>query len=42
MKQLIQNYKTGELGIYEVPVPMCQDNGCLVKITASLVSKCRD
>ena len=38
MKQLIQNYKTGELGVYEVPVPMCQENGCLVKTTVSLVS----
>ena len=38
MKQLIQNYKTGELGIYEVPVPICEDYGCLVKTTASLVS----
>ncbi len=38
MKQLIQNYKTGNLGIYEVPVPICEDYGCLVKTTASLVS----
>ncbi len=38
MKQLIQNYKTGELGIYEVPVPICQKNGCIVKTKISLVS----
>jgi len=38
MKQLIQSYKTGELDIYEVPVPLCEDYGCLVQTTASLVS----
>ena len=27
MKQLIQSYKTGELGVFEVPTPVCQENG---------------
>jgi predicted dehydrogenase/threonine dehydrogenase-like Zn-dependent dehydrogenase len=38
MKQLIQSFKTGELGIFDVPVPICQEGGVLVKTTASLVS----
>jgi len=38
MKQLIQSYKTGELGIFDVPEPMCQANGILVRTTVSLVS----
>ncbi len=38
MKQLIQSYKTGELGLFEVPAPVCDDHGVLVKTTASLVS----
>ncbi len=38
MKQLIQSYKTGELGLYDVPVPICDKNGALVQTTASLVS----
>ena len=38
MKQLIQSYKTGELGVYEVPVPVCGDNGVLVLTKTSLVS----
>ena len=38
MKQLIQSYKTGELGVFEVPTPVCQENGALVKTKASLVS----
>ncbi|WP_353661137.1 bi-domain-containing oxidoreductase [Hydrogenimonas sp. SS33] len=38
MKQLIQSYKTGELGLFDVPVPVCDDHGILVKTTASLVS----
>ena len=27
MKQLIQSYKTGELGLFDVPAPVCGDNG---------------
>jgi hypothetical protein len=38
MKQLIQSYKTGELGLFEVPPPICGENGLLVRTTASLVS----
>ena len=38
MKQLIQSFKTGELGLFEVPAPVCQDNGVLVQTTVSLVS----
>ena len=38
MKQLIQSFKTGELGLFEVPAPMCEENGALVQTTVSLVS----
>lgn len=38
MKQLIQSYKTGELGVYDVPAPVCHDNGALIRTTASLLS----
>lgn len=38
MKQLIQSYKTGELGLFDVPPPICEKNGILIKTTSSLVS----
>jgi hypothetical protein len=38
MKQLIQSYKTGELGLFDVPPPVCDPNGLLIATTASLVS----
>ena len=38
MKQLIQSYKTGELGLFDVPPPALDENGILVATTASLVS----
>jgi predicted dehydrogenase len=38
MKQLIQSYKTGELGLFEVPTPLKQESGILVNTKASLVS----
>ena len=38
MKQLIQSYKTGELGLFEVPAPVCKANGALVQTSVSLVS----
>lgn len=38
MKQLIQSYKTGELGLCDVPSPSCDRNGVLVATSASLVS----
>jgi len=38
MKQVIQNYKTGELTIEDVPIPAIQSRGILVKNHFSLVS----
>jgi predicted dehydrogenase len=38
LKQLIQSFKTGELGLFDVPAPVCQENGALVQTTVSLVS----
>ncbi len=38
MKQLIQSFKTGELGLFEVPALVCGENGALVQTTVSLVS----
>lgn len=38
MKQLIQSYKTGELGLFDVPPPICGRDGILITTTASLVS----
>jgi len=38
MKQLIQSFKTGELGLFEVPAPVCQKYGALVQTKVSLVS----
>jgi len=38
MKQLIQSFKTGKLGIFEVPAPICQADGALIQTTVSLVS----
>ncbi len=38
MKQIIQNYRTGELELAEVPVPLCSSNKILVKNAASLSS----
>lgn len=38
MKQLLQNLKTGELTIEEVPVPELQSNGVLVRNYYSLIS----
>lgn len=38
MKQLIQSYKTGELGLFDVPPPICGKEGILIRTTASLVS----
>ena len=38
MKQLIQSFKTGELGLFDVPAPVCGINGALVKTKISLVS----
>ncbi|MGH3822803.1 MAG: bi-domain-containing oxidoreductase [Pseudonocardiaceae bacterium] len=38
MKQVVQNYKTGELALLEVPVPMCKPGGVLVRTQFSLIS----
>jgi len=38
MKQLLQNYKTGELKLEEVPVPALKPGGALIKNHYSLVS----
>ena len=38
MKQLIQNSRTGELKVMNVPDPQCNDNGVLVKTLHSVIS----
>jgi len=38
MKQLLQNYKTGELKLEDVPAPVLKPGGVLVKNHYSLVS----
>lgn len=38
MKQIIQSYRTGKLEVTEVPVPLCQSGGVLVRNAASLIS----
>jgi predicted dehydrogenase/threonine dehydrogenase-like Zn-dependent dehydrogenase len=38
VKQVAQNYKTGELTLLEVPSPACKDGGVLVRSLYSLIS----
>jgi predicted dehydrogenase/threonine dehydrogenase-like Zn-dependent dehydrogenase len=38
MKQIAQNYKTGELAVLDVPVPACRPRGVLVRSLFSLIS----
>ena len=38
MKQIIQSFKTGELWLAEVPVPLCKKNGVLMQNQISFVS----
>ncbi len=38
MKQIAQNYKTGEIKLLEVPVPACRSGGVLVRSDYSLIS----
>lgn len=38
MKQVIQNYSTGELRLTEVPIPLCSSNKVIVRNGASLIS----
>lgn len=38
MKQIAQNYKSGEIFLLEVPVPACKSGGVLVRTDYSLIS----
>ncbi|MEU5582346.1 bi-domain-containing oxidoreductase [Streptomyces huasconensis] len=38
MKQVVQNYKSGELAVLDVPVPGCKPGGVLVRSLYSLIS----
>ncbi|PBC75994.1 putative dehydrogenase [Streptomyces sp. TLI_235] len=38
MKQVVQNYKSGELAVLDVPVPGCKPGGVLVRSVFSLIS----
>jgi predicted dehydrogenase/threonine dehydrogenase-like Zn-dependent dehydrogenase len=38
MKQIAQNYKTGELSVLDVPAPACRPGGVLVQSLFSLIS----
>jgi len=38
MRQVVQNYKTGELTLLDVPVPACRPGGVLVRTLYSLIS----
>jgi len=38
MKQIAQNYKTGELAVLDVPAPACRAGGVLVRSLFSLIS----
>lgn len=38
MRQVVQNYRTGELAVVDVPVPACRPGGVLVKSRYSLIS----
>ncbi len=38
MKQVAQNYKSGQLSLVDVPTPACKDGGVLVRSTYSLIS----
>ncbi|HWM04657.1 MAG TPA: zinc-binding dehydrogenase, partial [Actinophytocola sp.] len=38
MKQVVQNYKSGELTLLDVPVPACKPGGILVRTAYSLIS----
>ncbi|MET7357877.1 bi-domain-containing oxidoreductase [Streptomyces sp. NPDC005562] len=38
MKQVVQNYKSGELAVLDVPVPGCKAGGVLVRSAFSLIS----
>jgi predicted dehydrogenase/threonine dehydrogenase-like Zn-dependent dehydrogenase len=38
LKQIVQNYRTGELWLEEIPVPLCRKGGVLIKTEFSVVS----
>jgi len=38
MKQIAQNYKSGELTVLDAPVPACRPGGVLVQTLFSLIS----
>src|ERR1700754_2781303 len=38
MKQVAQNYRSGELTVLDVPVPTCRPGGVLVRTSYSLIS----
>ena len=38
MKQIAQNYKSGELAVLDVPAPVCRPGGVLVRSLFSLIS----
>ena len=38
MKQVAQNYKSGEIALLDVPVPACRPGGVLVRTDFSLIS----
>ena len=38
MKQIVNNFKTGKLQLIEVPSPVCQEGGILIKTVHSVVS----
>ena len=38
MKQVAQNYRSGELSVVDVPPPACQSGGVLVRSVYSLIS----
>ena len=38
MKQIAQNYRTGELAVLDVPAPVCRPGGVLVRSLFSLIS----
>ena len=38
MKQVAQNYKSGDLAVLDVPIPACRPGGVLVRSLYSLIS----
>jgi predicted dehydrogenase/threonine dehydrogenase-like Zn-dependent dehydrogenase len=42
MKQVAQNYRSGELAVLDVPAPACKPGGVLVRSLYSLISTCTE